>query len=106
MNRPILMNKNLEQARELWAFLAKRGWVKQKDIPIPGPTVRQICNDYAPYFISNTARGYHLTKSAPEDDVRHSINDLRSRAKKMLQRADKLERYLFNGRQGQLGNTY
>lgn len=90
----------VDEARELWLFLRSNGWTKQKDIPIPGVTVRAICNDYAPYFISNTQRGYYVTKLAEEEDIQHSINDLRSRAEKMLDRADKLEKFLFNRKQG------
>ena len=91
-----------DDAVKLWHILADGRWRKQKDIRMPGTKVRAVCNQFAPYFISNTAQGYRRTDLAFESEVEHSIADLRSRAKKMLERADKLERYLFDGRQRSL----
>lgn len=85
----------LEDARSLWRILADGEWRKQKSIPMRGVKVRKVCNEYAPYFISNTQQGYRRTDLATHSEIEHSINDLRSRAKKMLERADKLEQFLY-----------
>ena len=48
--------------------------------------VRQLAEAAEGEIISCTSRGYRLTRHATPDEVRHSLADLRSRAKKLLSR--------------------
>ena len=48
-------------------------------------------------FISNSTRGYRLTRCATTEEIQHSLNDLRSRAEDLERRARSIEmvaRYL------------
>lgn len=92
----IAMDEKLKKdARRLYKFLHAYGWQKQRDIgealDLSGPTVRKIANEFAPYFISNTRDGYNVFRNVSNEEVEHSIADLRSRAIKITQRAELLE---------------
>lgn len=68
-----------------------RGWLKSEQLrrlhPRLAPRrVRELAEASGGQVISCTARGYRLTRHASPDEVRHSLADLKSRARKLLAR--------------------
>ena len=83
----------------MWRELGDGKWRKQKDLKMDGRRVRKICSDYAGHFISCNQKGYRLTRFATTEEIQHSINDLRSRSRKMIKRAEMLDQALFDREQ-------
>ena len=84
--------------RILKHYLSDGQWHKQKDISratgLRGSTVRQICQTHPTVYLGNVSKGYCLVDRASREDIDHAINSLRSRARKISERADALERHL------------
>lgn len=87
----------LQTARDLYKTLKANGWCKQGHLTrlgFSGSTVRKICNEFAPHFISNTRDGYNVLVNVDAEFIEQSIADLRSRIQKMERRAGLLEKAL------------
>lgn len=82
-----------EQARELYRYLAGKGWRKARQIPMNARLIRAICSEYPEHFIS-TQRGYSITATATDGQLEEAIADLRSRMKHLDNRASALESVL------------
>jgi len=79
-------------------LLSDGKWHKQNELEkhIGGVMVRQVCNTYAPEFVSLPEKGYALSELIAETvegrhDIQHAICGLRSRARSMTERADKTQ---------------
>ena len=91
----------------LWRLLSDGKWHKAKDLAphwgnnryIPPRTgnpriIRAICEAEPDKFIS-TQKGYKRADLATDEELTNAINDLRSRAKKMTERANAIEQALW-----------
>lgn len=75
----------------LLQILHGQGWLKAKQLEELCPTlkprtVRELVEISGGQIISCTSKGYRLTVEATPDEVRHAMNDLRSRARKLDKR--------------------
>lgn len=81
-------------------FLSDGQWHWRKDVAratgIDERTLRLIGNESGD-IISNSTQGYKSAATATDDEIRHAQNDLRHRAQMMIERADKLNKWLPDG---------
>ena len=80
----------------LTAVLSDGEWHKQKNIEqhdasLVGVKVRQICSQNPTEVLGNVAHGYKLVKFATNEEIDWAVASLRSRIRKMTERADQLE---------------
>ncbi len=83
-----------EDVRMLREYLDHRGWVLAKQIKQSlgwdERTVRAVAAASRGHVISGQ-QGYRLTKQAPDDEVQHAVNWMRSQARNMTLRSDEIE---------------
>ena len=106
---------NLQHERHRLQQLLHDGrWYHRRDLKVNmnDRTIRAVCQAYPTEFIS-TQKGYCLFEHASDDEISWAIAGLRSRARKISEHADCLERAILKrehwanqdivaGRQGML----
>ena len=94
MNRPKETHSVARDRADLYQFLSDGQFLLAREIPMKARRIRDICERYPDMFFS-TQKGYKLVRHASDDELRNSINDLRSRIKALTSRANGLEAMLF-----------
>ena len=75
-----------------WLNILSDGeWHKAKEFPCSSRTIRKYCEENPAEIISLPSLGYRLVQFAEHKEIEHSIHTLRSRAEKLLYRADELD---------------
>ena len=88
------MSVSVDDYQALRQILTGGRWRKAKTIPMRPSYIRQLCHQYPTEFVG-TLHGYKLAEDCTLREIQWSINSLRSRARKINERADALETFSF-----------
>ncbi|MCH7882716.1 MAG: hypothetical protein IIB69_14360 [Proteobacteria bacterium] len=79
-----------DDCRALWLELSDGLFHKARDLATPSRLIRRLCSHWPHLFLSTQA-GYKRVDHASGPEIQNAINDLRSRARHINDRADGLE---------------
>ena len=98
---------NREDKIELWLILADGKWHKASSIVLCSQLwkstriIRAVCESEPDKFISSQ-KGYKRVDFATDEELEEARNDLMSRASKMLERAQGVDRAIASRKQPEL----